>query len=51
MERVDEDIYVLRLRRPWFWRLRVWACRCARKALEREATDLTDRIRFRRGLP
>lgn len=49
MERVDENIYVLR--RPWFWRVRVWACRCARKALEREATDITDRIRFRRGLP
>ncbi len=51
MERVDEDVYILRLRRPWFWRLRVWACQKARRALEREATDITDRIRFRRGLP
>lgn len=51
MERIDEDVYILRLRRPWFWRIRVWLLLIERRGLNNQATEITDRIRFRRGLP
>lgn len=51
MERIDEDVYILRLRRPWFWRVRVWLLLTERRGLNNRATEITDRIRFRRGLP